>query len=84
MGGENDNDDDLKCNWAVICQDDCCPHFRPHLTHPVNPYKHPQCEDKNTFCYTEERAVNCVPVLGVKTTDYDALDREAKRLENGV
>ena len=54
----------IKCNWAVICQDDCCPHYRPHLTHPVNPYKHPQCEDKNTCCYVEGRAVNCVPVLG--------------------
>ena len=53
----------IKCNWAVICQDDCCPHFYPHLSHPVTPYRFPQCEDKGTYCYIEERQVNCVPVL---------------------
>ena len=51
----------IKCNQAVICQNNFCPHFHPHSSHPVKPYRHPQCEDKGTYCYTEKRAVNCVP-----------------------
>ncbi len=53
----------LKCNWAVWCADSACPHFHPHLSHPI-PHKNnqPQCEDEGTYCHAEEKSVNCVPV----------------------
>ena len=55
----------LKCNWAVWCGDEACPHFRPHLTHPTShENRHPECEDIGTYCYSEDKLVNCVSVIG--------------------
>jgi len=54
----------VMCSWTPHCENMNCPHRYPHTPYP-SPSKNvrPQCEDKNVFCYSENKQVNCVPVI---------------------
>ncbi len=72
----------VMCNWSPHCDSKTCPHKIPHYSHPTpTSGSTPQCEDKNTYCYSQERAVNCVEV---KEERMNTNQRRAIRLANGI
>ncbi len=65
---------EVMCNWTPHCENTSCPHHYPHspIAGTDTEFGHPQCEDKGTFCYSENRAVNCVEVReGVQNETLD-------------
>ncbi len=53
-------DKKVMCNWTPHCENEDCPHRLPHL--PMFSHNNPECERKNTYCYYQDRPVNCVEV----------------------
>jgi len=51
----------VMCNWTPHCEIMSCPHRIPHLP-MVSKDNRPQCQKKGAYCYSKERAVNCVEV----------------------
>ena len=52
----------VMCNWSPHCDIETCPHRTPHYP-MVGKNNHPQCQQKNTYCYSKEKNVNCVKVI---------------------
>ena len=52
--------DRVMCNLSPHCALNTCPHKTPHI--PMVGNQHPNCQDEDTYCYWQDRPVNCVEV----------------------